>query len=167
MDAMVIREIQEALRLLSFYDARLQPISIDGKYGPQTKRAVTIFQTLNDLEPTGIVDRDTWDELRDSASEYTKSTIPGLNVFPSPQFQLNLNDQHEIAFIVQAIINALAVTYNTVTPVQINGIYDDFTANEIKKIQQAHRIEATGIVDIKTWTILARLYNNRSDTTKR
>ncbi|NLV15964.1 MAG: L,D-transpeptidase family protein [Syntrophomonadaceae bacterium] len=41
----------------------LNPGSADGTFGPGTQSAVKIFQVVRGLEPTGIVDEKTWDEL--------------------------------------------------------------------------------------------------------
>jgi hypothetical protein len=44
--------------------ARFSPGVIDGTWGKNTAKAVYWFQHANDLEPTGEVDRATWDALR-------------------------------------------------------------------------------------------------------
>lgn len=40
-----------------------QGVRADGDFGPATKRAVIAFQKAHDLEPDGIVGRQTWDAL--------------------------------------------------------------------------------------------------------
>ncbi len=48
--------------------SKLYPItSIDGTFGPETARAVRAFQTENNLTPDGIVGRNTWRALSQSA----------------------------------------------------------------------------------------------------
>lgn len=39
-------------------------ISVDSDYGPQTKRAVEVFQEYYDLSVNGIVNKSTWEKLR-------------------------------------------------------------------------------------------------------
>lgn len=52
-------QIQTALKNAGFYAGK-----IDGKIGPQTKRAIKAFQKSKGLAPDGIVGPKTWNELR-------------------------------------------------------------------------------------------------------
>jgi hypothetical protein len=54
-----IREVQGRLASLGF-----DPGPIDGAAGPKTAAAVTRYQQAHGLQPTGIADRDTLEELR-------------------------------------------------------------------------------------------------------
>lgn len=56
-------QIQMALERAGFYRGE-----IDGKIGPQTSRAIIMFQESKGLKPDGIVGTRTWEEL----SEYLK-----------------------------------------------------------------------------------------------
>ena len=62
-DRMYIREIQEYLRYLSFYDPELLEINVDGVFGPETTRAVRLFQNQFRITPTGRIDLITWNLL--------------------------------------------------------------------------------------------------------
>jgi peptidoglycan hydrolase-like protein with peptidoglycan-binding domain len=53
-----VKQIQSALKKVNFYKGE-----IDGKSGPQTKRAIKAFQKSKGLTPDGIVGSRTWDEL--------------------------------------------------------------------------------------------------------
>lgn len=59
-ESLYIREIQEYLRYLSFYDPELLEIGVDGIFGPQTTQAVELFQRQFRMDQTGRVDRVTW-----------------------------------------------------------------------------------------------------------
>lgn len=52
------RQIQTALRKAGFYKGE-----VDGKEGPQTKRAIKAFQKAKGLNPDGVVGPRTWEEL--------------------------------------------------------------------------------------------------------
>ena len=52
-------QIQTALKNAGFYAGE-----IDGKIGPQTKRAIKVFQKSKGFTPDGIVGPKTWNELR-------------------------------------------------------------------------------------------------------
>lgn len=53
-----IKQIQTALKKAGFYKGQ-----IDGKIGPQTKKAIIAFQKYKKLKPDGIVGPKTWEEL--------------------------------------------------------------------------------------------------------
>jgi len=52
------RQIQAVLKKAGFYKGE-----IDGKEGPQTKRAIKAFQKAKGLNPDGVVGPKTWEEL--------------------------------------------------------------------------------------------------------
>ncbi len=167
MNTQTIREIQETLRLLSFYDPRLNPIAVDGIYRSQTAEAVRIFQTLYGLDPTGEVDDATWEELRDSANERRSPMPSALFVIPHPDFILYPGDTHITASFIQLLIRELSDFYSNIQAVNTSGVYDEDTVNEIRNIQRLHRLEASGNVDRTTWNVLATLFNNRFDPSRR
>lgn len=162
-----IKEIQEALRTLSFYDAQLYPLHVDGIYGDETTMAVRIFQTLSGLEPTGNVDRATWEELRDGVKDARGITPIPLRVFEENTFTVNPGDSTDIVPVIQWILNQIATYYVNLNTVNINGIYDERTVRQIQTIQRLHRMEADGIIDVATWNLLTTLYHQRGDTAKR
>jgi hypothetical protein len=53
-----VERLQEALKAAGFYEGE-----IDGDFGRGTKKAVKAFQDDRDLEPDGVVGRDTWTAL--------------------------------------------------------------------------------------------------------
>lgn len=46
------------------------PVPISGIYTPPTAEAVRIFQSANELEPTGTADRATWQKLSDEYNSF-------------------------------------------------------------------------------------------------
>ncbi len=54
-----VRQIQTVLKNAGFYKGQ-----IDGKVGPQTKRAIIAFQKAKKLNPDGAVRSRTWEELK-------------------------------------------------------------------------------------------------------
>ena len=62
-----VREFQTYLRVIGQNIAAIPVIEATGYFGPETERAVLIFQRLYGLEPTGFVGSPTWDA---AAREY-------------------------------------------------------------------------------------------------
>lgn len=54
-----VEEIQKALKAADLYQGK-----IDGVLGAKTKKAITDFQTQNNLKPDGKVGPKTWEKLR-------------------------------------------------------------------------------------------------------
>ena len=55
--------IQEVLAYISTIVPEIPFVQPDGIFGPETASAVTAFQRIYRLEPTGIVDEETWNKL--------------------------------------------------------------------------------------------------------
>ncbi|MDF2948973.1 MAG: putative peptidoglycan-binding protein, partial [Sedimentibacter sp.] len=55
--------IQEMLSYISLVIPTIPPINEQGVFGEETEKAVMAFQQIFGLEPTGIVDEATWNEL--------------------------------------------------------------------------------------------------------
>ena len=53
------KQVQAALKNAGFYKGE-----VDGKEGPQTKRAIKAFQRARGLNPDGVVGPKTWEELK-------------------------------------------------------------------------------------------------------
>ena len=62
-----VKEFQTYLRVIGQNIAQIPVIEATGYFGPETERAVTIFQRLYGLEPSGVVGAPTWDA---AAKEY-------------------------------------------------------------------------------------------------
>ena len=55
--------IQEVLAYISTIVPEIPYVQPDGRYGPETTAAVTVFQKIYGLKPTGIVNEETWNKL--------------------------------------------------------------------------------------------------------
>lgn len=166
MDKETIRELQHMLRTLSFTDVRLIPLVVDGIYGPQTRDAVRIFQSLYKLPPTGEIDHRTWDAVR---AAYRAVQLPPprpLEPFPHPDFVLRPGETDELSLIVAYILNRLAKQYPNLPTVIPNERYNADSEAAVRYLQTLHGLDTNGIINKETWDLLADLFNNRRDTTK-
>jgi peptidoglycan hydrolase-like protein with peptidoglycan-binding domain len=77
--------LQTVLKRLGYYDTR-----IDGKFGRGTKRAVQVFQFDADLEPTGVVNSTTAEQLSALLLDYNRWVIPQRDEVDAPQDQMAL-----------------------------------------------------------------------------
>ena len=158
-----IREIQTALRALSFTDARIPRLIVNGLFDKETKRAVVIFQRLYDLPQTGAVDPETWDRLREAYLESQHRQPRPLSVFPHEEFVLRVGDSHESVPVVRHILNTLSARYDNLPNVG-NGdtVYDRRIADAVLVLRRLHDLEETDETDILVWNLLAALYEESS-----
>ena len=76
-----VRNLQGWLRALSKNNGDIPEVFIDGIYGDETREAVRVFQALNGISPTGVVDISTFDAIY-SAYLLTLENGETLGYFP-------------------------------------------------------------------------------------
>ncbi len=157
----VVREIQEALRLLAAYDARLLPITVDGIYGSETTRAVSIFQGTVSLPVTGEVDDKTFRRLIDDAKIISDVIALPIPVFLSTNHLLRPYEQTPLVPFLKLMLLALSDNYQNVPPTILSDIYDNDAVNAVKLLQRLHNLQEDGIVDVTTWNTIVSLYAER------
>lgn len=132
-----------------------------GHYDKTTAEAVSAFQKENGVEPTGVVDYETWSAIK-SAYENMRAARAepvGVKIFPSPSYVLKKGEKSDVALCVQMMLSALCVAYDEFDDVEKSGVYDETTAACVREFQKINGIEPTGEVDRTTWDRLARNYN--------
>jgi peptidoglycan hydrolase-like protein with peptidoglycan-binding domain len=79
----LVRKLEARLVQLRLLDE----IRVDGEYGTSTTAAVEAFQRSRDLRATGTLDELTWDAVRDSTRQPTRSELYPVIEKPQPQPQ--------------------------------------------------------------------------------
>ncbi len=156
----LIREVQEMLYYISFFDKNISRINPDGIYGSETRDAVNEFQGEYGLSQTGEVDYATWNRLYEIYSSLSNTNdLPlALRVFPNPPYTVKDNEESNVVYIIQIIINTIA--YHTDIPtVILSGIMDNETQKSVTQFQKLHRLPETGQVDKRTWNALSSAYS--------
>ncbi|MBD5136181.1 MAG: CHAP domain-containing protein [Lachnospiraceae bacterium] len=105
-------------------------LSVDGIFGPATKKAVIKFQKSKSLSQDGIVGEKTWTKLT-SVNQSKSSNKPNL----TRAIQVLLNNK----------ISA---------KLTVNGKFNESTKNAVIKFQKSKKIKADGVVNAKTWKYL-------------
>ncbi len=157
-----VRELQDYLRRLAVNYPRLPVLAADGIFGPETREAVTSFQVLFGLPPTGEADGDTWAALRE---EYRRLTYPKtppreLRPFQAGEPFVQVGDSGNTVFLLQVLLNTLAEGYVNLLRVTVNGLFDSETERALQKLQEVFGIEPHGRLDRRTWDRAAALYND-------
>ena len=116
-------------------------LSIDGVFGANTARAVTMFQQTNGLVADGIVGNRTWQTLL---------TLP-----PRPTVRVN-NRGTYVRYLQEKLTSKL---YPTGT---IDGIFGANTEQAVREFQRENDLPPDGIVGPLTWQIVSRIGGGRS-----
>lgn len=134
--------LQQKLKMLGYFNG-----SITGSFDAYTKEAITSFQEENDLNPTGIVDEETWNllfRLTEKASFKTGPSRPTLRRGDSGEYVTQLQNR---------LISLMYLSGNA------DGNFGPATENAVKAFQINNRITADGIVGRNTWSALETLYS--------
>ena len=158
-----IRNLQTYLRAQTLVDSSFPTVPIDGIFDTQTKNALIEFQIRNNLAPTGVADRTTWELLYTQYLEILQNTsLPEAIIhFPSypSNYTIKKGEKSFLVAVLQYMLNEIGIIYNIFDALEINGEYDEATENIIRDFQKRNGITPTGEVDRQTWGLIARIYN--------
>jgi peptidoglycan hydrolase-like protein with peptidoglycan-binding domain len=156
-----ILQIQRILRDLERLDSGVSPVAPSGSFEADTKNAVIRFQKKYGLSPSGVVDKETWDLLHkiDEAQKDSNQLINAIQIFPNNKsYDIPLNSRDNIVFIIQHILNEIKNEYDDFNELEMNGIYNKETQENIKSFQRKHLIEDVGKLSPQTLNLLFREY---------
>jgi len=155
-----IRALQTMLRVIAENDPSHMTLIPDGIYGPETVRAVTIFQRKHGLRATGITDQETWEAV---VAEYGPALIEQdqaepLQIVLNPGQVLRRGERHPALHISQGILAVLSDVYESIPRPDLSGILDDATADALASFQALNGLPMTGHLDKRTWKHLVLHY---------
>ncbi len=158
-----VENLQRYLRQLSFFEASIPEVPIDGIFDEATAGALRSYQRTRGLPVTGTATRDTWDGLyADYRASLAENSPPrSIAVFPIEPYTYTLSEG-DIGFPVTAVqymLRELHQVYRDLGDVEVTGIYNDETARAVRIFQQKNRLRETGLVDPLTWNTIADQYN--------
>ncbi len=160
-----VRTIQVQLNRISRnYPAIPKIESPDGTFGVQTEEAVKVFQSIFNLNVTGMVDKATWYKIAYiyiSVKRLAELNSEGLSIEEvSKQYSEELRigmDGSEISNL-QYYLAVVGAYYQSVQPVDITGYFGEQTEASVKSFQRVFGLPETGVVDRRTWNDLYRAY---------
>lgn len=141
------------------------PISqTDGYFNETTEKAVKTFQKIFNLSQDGIVGKGTWykisqiyvgvKNLAELDSEGEK-----LPIEPTPpSYILKLGSKGDGVKVLQYFLNCIALFYDNIPPIKIDGILGNSTKSAIEAFQQKFGLVVDGIVGKNTWRKLYEIY---------
>lgn len=156
--------LQYFINFLASFDDRIWQVEINGYFDETTVEALTNFQKLYSLEPTGISNEATWNRLYDFYAGIMNLIPPSENgdqvVTPYPGYTLQLGSVGEYVKIFQQFLNSISKEYPAVPPITIDGIFGNATRDAVYAFQNTFGLTVDGIVGMETWNVAADLYND-------
>ena len=164
-----IRSLQTMLRVIETDAGKDLPVVPDGIYGNQTQRAVSDFQQQRGLPVTGVADQATWERIAAEYPDALTRVNPAepVRIILDPGAEFALGDESYYIYLMQAMLLALGEIYESIAVPQINGKFDDITAESVANFQMMSQLPQTGVMDKITWKHLALQYPlavNRKET---
>ncbi|RKI65799.1 peptidoglycan-binding protein [bacterium 1xD42-67] len=160
MLAKPVSSLQYMLDQLSRTYQFLPQLAPDGVYGERTLEAVMRFQKEAGLPVTGRVDQTTWNAIRDAwlAQKARTSYSRATRIFPSEGIQVQEGATKEYLIVPQTMFNILARKFQGITTCEADGCNGPATAANIRWLQRAAGLPATGCMDTAAWDALSHLY---------
>ena len=155
-----IRSLQTMLRVIAEDDPRHTTLVPDGIYGPETMGAVSTFQSIHDLPPTGITDQPTWEAIvaQYDSAEIRRGEAEPIQLIFNPGQIIRKGQRHPHIYILQAILTVMGDTYESIPKPSLTGILDEPTADALAAFQYLAHLPETGNLDKVTWKHLALHY---------
>ena len=152
--------LQYMLGQLAREDGELTTLAVDGVFGARTLEAVLRFQRRARLPVTGVVDRQTWDAIRDrwQAQEASTGTARPVRLFPSEGTRVEAGDRREYLILPQAMFQVLGRQFEGVEADRPDGVHGPASVRNAQWLQRAAGLPGSGAVDLATWEALSRLY---------
>ena len=160
-EALYIRELQQALRIIDRGHQGYSDVPVDGTFGDNTTTAVQRTQQSAGLDDTGTVDYDTWEAIVLAARDILQNNTRPVSVYAFRQGQspLHTGDTGDVVRILQIMLNTLCRHYVNLTACDTDGVFGTNTAAAVEQLQRIAGLSPTGIVDKDTWDAITELYN--------
>ena len=154
--------VQYFLQTISAFTSTIPRPPLDSIYGQTTADAVRAFQREWGLPETGEVDLVTWNLLFD-VFRADVATVPG-NVFssvakPFPGVPLRVGSRGDDVRDLQGYIDRIAEDFPAIPRVAVDGIFGNGTQDAVFVLQEGAGLPVTGVVDVSTWELIARIYD--------
>ncbi|MFH1466269.1 MAG: peptidoglycan-binding domain-containing protein [Pseudomonadota bacterium] len=147
--------------LVAFAQARIEalgfgPLALDGDFGPATEGAIRRLQERRGLEPSGVIDGDTWDALlcadrgADEVASFADGEPEKADLWP-----LEPGEAGPDVLVLQGWLSDLGF------PAPDTGVMDAGTVAALARFQEAHGLPPTGAFDEDSGIVLLHALGER------
>lgn len=156
--------IQYALNVLAAYYPTIQGVAITGFFDDQTRNAVMEFQETVNLEPTGVVDEETYEALTRGLFGILDTLPPESVYLPTirwPGTVFNPGDKSPSIYIVQEMLSYISLSIPSIPYIVPNSVLDEPTQAAVRAFQSMQGLEPTGVIDEQTWNSITGIYRRQ------
>ncbi|HAQ40968.1 MAG TPA: spore cortex-lytic protein [Clostridiales bacterium] len=157
--------LQYILEILSLFYETIPAVAYTGIFDEPTRQDVIEFQKTMGLQPTGIVDDETWNLLFNTFLGIIDTLQPEMIFLPYiryPGIDYGRSDEVQPGvFVIQQMLSYISLVIPSIPTVPTNGIFDDATEESVIAFQNMFGLEPTGVVDEATWNELERVYREQ------
>lgn len=157
-----VRTIQYYLNIIAYFNPELNIITLDGIYGSETANAVKQFQKYYGLNPTGIMNTQTWNVLSRIYSETVEFLPDGYSgkygkLYPGYFLTLGMSGQN--IRDLQTYLALIGQNSDTLPEIPVTGYFGNQTKNAVTAFQKAFGITPNGAVGPITWNTIVKQYD--------
>jgi len=127
--------LQYYLHYISTFIPTVQDTAVDGSFGPGTKSSVISFQRTYGLAETGIVNRETWDEIEAAYYSYLRSIpydVSSSAPLPFPGRILRVGLEGDDVLALQRYLNYISMTYPEIPRITEDGTFGGGTESAVR-----------------------------------
>ena len=149
-----VRTLDYLLSTIAYFDDFIPDLDVSMEFGPELKEMVMAFQDKYNVEPTGIVDRSTWNLIL-SVYNTTINAIPMKYVkyenefFPGEFLSLGMTGEDILK--LQSFLLIICEKFKNIPGVKLSGVFDNLTKQSVQTIQKRNDLEVSGVVGPTTW----------------
>lgn len=160
-----VQQIQIRLnRIAKNYPKIPKIYPVDGIFGEGTENAVREYQRAFNLEPDGLVGKETWYSI-----QRTFSAVKRLNDLASEGIGredvdllfnsfLEEGDSGSEVYELQYLLSFAREFNNEIPPIAIDGVFGSETKSALEAFQRSFGLDVTGTVELDDWDTLYREY---------
>ncbi len=159
---MPIYNLQRMLRAIFQVNGMEPEVIPDGFFNETTEQAVKNFQRMKNMEPTGVVDNDTWDRIAD---EYDIALIEGkdpicVQLFVREDFKTATGQPRARLLVLQAMLQVMNKRFGNLPYVEMTGVYDAQTNNALALYREMFNLPQGEGMDNRLWYHFVKAYES-------
>lgn len=154
---------QYYLALISFTDPQIPQVVLSGVFDQNMKNSVIAFQEKYGLDPTGQINRETWNkilEVYNLAIQTLKQQYVSESEKIYPGIILTPGSSGDDISTLQRLLQQASQKDPRIPSVEVTGVFDDQTENAVKVVQTQNSLPVNGSVGPLTWAAIVNIVNN-------
>lgn len=162
MQSNEVKNLQYFLAVIGAYYEQVPPVPITGYFGEQTENSVKAFQRVYGLPETGVVNRQTWEDIYRAYDGIVQSVpvTAGNDVILYQGRILQEGMTSDSIRILQEYLTFIHETYPDIPAVNNTGYFGPVTRSAVIAFQNRFGIQPTGVVGAVTWNEIAGVYSD-------